>query len=237
MAQLNDFIGQIKGEGLMRNNRYVIVMPLPKGLAGTYNTGQMQKVLLFCDSISVPGVTISTMPARTYGEIREMPWEKIYSPANLSFYVDNSMEVKKLFDQWQGIIQSPTTRNMGYYDDYKTTITITIVDVFNNSRYDVTLHEAYLKDIGAIQMDASNRDVMKLNVTIQYKYWTSTDANSSVAYPDNRGFFEKLFGGFLGDTFDTPSKYFSDFTGFQSGFNNVTPNLGGLSLPGASYKF
>ena len=197
MAKLNDFIAQVKSEGLMRNNRYIIQMTLPRGITdlGT----NMQKVLLLCDSISVPGVTISTTPARTFGEIREMPYEKIFAPANMSFYVDNKMEVKKLFDKWQGAIQDPVTRNHGYYANYTTNIQITILDVYDNQRYQVTLHEAYLKDLSPIQLDAANRDVMKMNVAIQYKYWTATDEYASVSHPDNRGFFEKLFDNLFGD--------------------------------------
>ena len=234
MAKLNDFIAQVKSEGLMRNNRYIIQMPLPTGLL---NTGMnMQKVLLLCDSVSIPGVTVSTTPARTFGEIREMPYEKIFAPANMSFYVDNKMEVKKLFDNWQAAIQHPIDRTHGYYANYTTNIIITILDVYDNQRYEVTLHEAYLKDLSPIQLDAANRDVMKMNVAIQYKYWTATDANASVSHPDNRGFFEKLFDSLFGDS---STGYFDDFNGFQSDYNSntVTPQLGGLNLSGASYRF
>ena len=231
MAKLNDFIAQVKSEGLMKSNRYIIEMVMPTGMRPSVN---MRKVLLLCDSIAVPGVTISTTPARTYGEIREMPYEKIFAPANLSFYVDNKMEVKKLFDEWQGVIQNPTTRNHGYYRDYTTKIVITILDVYDNQRYQITLHEAYLKDLGSVQMSNESREVMKLNVTFQYKYWTATDAYASVSHPDNRGFFEKIFDSLFGDT---QTGYFDNFNGFQKEYNQITPSLGGLNLAGATYRF
>ena len=235
MAKLNDFIGQVKGEGLMKQNRYIITMALPRSLQALYS-GDLRKVLLFCDTVSIPGVTIGSSPALTYGEVREMPYEKLFTPANLSFYVDNSMHVKKLFDQWQGTIVNPQTRNLGYYRNYTTDIDIDILDVYDNNRYRVTMHEAYLKDISPIQMDASNRDVMKLNVAIQYKYWTASDAYASVSHPDNRGFFEKIFDAFFGDGFELPTGYFNDFPSFQGDFNRTVPKLGGHSLPGAAYS-
>ena len=231
MAKLNDFIAQVKSEGLMRTNRYIIEMNMPTGMRPTVN---MRKILLLCDSVNIPGVTISTTPARTYGEIREMPYEKIFAPANLSFYVDNKMEVKKLFDEWQAVIQNPVSRNHGYYRDYTTKIDITILDVYDNQRYQITLHEAYLKDLGSVQMSNESREVMKLNVTLQYKYWTATDAYASVSHPDNRGFFEKIFDSLFGDT---KTGYFNDFNGFQKEYNQTTPNLGGLNLAGAAYRF
>ena len=231
MAQLNDFIGQVKGEGLMHTNRFAISMNLP----GTIGSVDKQKVLLFCDSVTLPGVTISTTPAFTYGEAREMPYEKLFSPATFTFFVDNSMQVKKVFDKWQGLVIDPTTRHTNYYRNYITDIQIDIFDVYSNARYRVTLHEAYCKDIAQVQMDYANKDLMKLPVTIQYKYWTATDANAVVKHPDNRGFFERLFDDFFGDTFAIPDNYFNDFTGFQSSFQSYTPELGGLSLPGASF--
>ena len=233
MAQLNDFISQVKGEGLMHTNRFAITMALPRGV----NAGgvDIRKVLLFCDSVTLPGVTISTTPAFTYGEAREMPYEKLFAPATFSFFVDNSMNVKKLFDVWQGSIIDPQTRQTNYYRNYITDIQIDMYDVYDNARYRVILHEAYVKDIAQVQMDYANKDLMKLPVTIQYKYWTATDAHASVTHPDNRGFFERLFDDFFGDTFAIPDNYFNDFGGFQSSFQTYTPELGGLSLPGASF--
>jgi hypothetical protein len=236
MAQLNDFIGQIKGEGLMHSNRFAVQFDLPRSLkAGNAGGVDMRKILLFCDQVTIPGVTISTTPAFTYGEAREMPYEKLFAPATFSFFVDNSMHVKKVFDKWQGVIINPQTRITGYYREYITDITITIYDIYSNTRYQVKLHEAYLKDIGQLQMDYANKDLMKLPITIQFKYWTASDANASVKHPDNRGFFEKLFDDFFGDSFQVPDSYFNDFGGFQSSFQNYTPELGGLSLPGASF--
>jgi hypothetical protein len=217
MAQLNDFISQVKSEGIMRNNRYIVTMPIPNSVGFT---GDIRKVLLFCDSIALPGVSLSTTPARTYGELREMPYEKLFSSVPMSFYVDNSMHVKQLFDKWQGAVQDPNSRNINYYRDYITNIDIDVLDIFDNTRYQVTLHEAYPKEIGSIQMDYSNRDVMKLGITMNYKYWTSGESTSGVNYPDNSGFFDKLISGFLGGSSKLPTNYFNDFPTFQSGYNN-----------------
>ena len=234
-AKGSDFIAQVKSQGLMRNNRYIVEMSLPRAM----NRGgiDMRKVLLFCDSVTIPGVTLTSTPAKTYGEVREMPWERLFQPASMSFYVDNAMHVKKVFDEWKDLIQDPVTRDIGYYVNYTTDIQIEIFDIDENARYRVTLYEAYVKDIASITMDMANRDVMKLPVTFQYKYWKSTDAYSSVTPRDNRGFFEKLFGGFIGDTFSIPKNYFNNFGGFQKDYNTMTPNLGGQKLSGASYRF
>jgi hypothetical protein len=249
MADLNEFISSIKSEGLMRNNRYEVMLS-PPAVTGFNNYNELRKILLYCDNVTIPGLSISTIPARTYGEYREMPYEKIYAPITLNFYVDNSMQVKKLFDSWITNIQDPNTRNMNYYSTYTTDIDIYVLDVKERARYAVKLFHAYPKDMSAITMDYSNRDVMKLQVTMNYKYWKS----SEIIQTDN-----------VEDYIPVPNEYLNNFAGYQSSFyegtppesyspnvalnvppnaaqgstqrQSITPNLGGLSLSGASYKF
>ena len=254
MASLNDFIANVKSEGLMRNNRYIVNFSLPPSLTGSVTNLDLQNILLFCDSATIPGVTISTTPALTFGEVREMPYEKLFSPANFTFYVDNKMFVKKMFDAWQAAIINPQTRHTGYYVDYTTTFEITIFDINQNARYGIKLHEAYLKDISPIQLDYANRDIMKVTATIQYKYWTSSTLNNGL----------NEYYDMFQDVFKVPESYFSDFNAYQNNLPgkpvqgiltppvdvtpttgrgvtptepvNVTPNLGGLELSGATYQ-
>jgi hypothetical protein len=71
------------------------------------------------------------------------------------------------------MIIDPNTRTIGYYKDYTRDINIHIETVDGERAMTVTLFEAYPKTVGSIQMDASARDIIRLNVTWQYKYWTS----------------------------------------------------------------
>jgi len=227
MANLNEFIGSIKTQGLMRSNRYAINFSLPRNVQ---NSGSdLRSILLFCDSVTLPGVTISTTPALTYGEIREMPYEKLFAPVTFTFFMDTAMNVKQVFDNWQAAIVDPVTRQTGYYDDYTTDIEITVFDINDNSRYSVKLYQAYLKDLGQISMDYANKDVMKLPVTMQYKWWESSKSATSLKKYSNGP-----LGDFFGDSFNIPDGYFSDFTSFQSSFERNIPSVGQLSLPGAS---
>jgi hypothetical protein len=68
-------------------------------------------------------------------------------------------------------IQHPGTRNFNYYDDYTSDIIIEVQDLKNQSRYAVQLREAYPKSIGAVQLDHSNKDIMKISVNFAYKYY------------------------------------------------------------------
>jgi hypothetical protein len=212
---LKDFIAEIKKGALARNNRYAVIFTPPSRI----NSGALQKVLLFCDQIQLPGVNYSTVQNRTFGEFRETPYEKLFDNLSMSFYVDNEMKVKALFDEWIGSIQDPITRKFSYYDEYISEMKIEIQDLQNKTRYEMTLYECYPKNIGSIQLDYANKDFMKLQVTMQYKYWTAT-AISPLA--DG----QKIPTSFI-------DKLTKNFTGFQEQINGVIGERAGNFVTGA----
>jgi hypothetical protein len=214
---LNDFIGQVKS-GLANNNHYDIVIKKPKVVTSNlFNNETMQKILLFCDQTQLPGINISTTPIRHYGEAREMPYERLFDPVNLSFYVDREMKVKLFFDEWIQNIQNSYSRTFNYYKEYITDIDIITYDRGNLPQYKVTLYEAYPKTVSAIQLDYANRDVMKVAVTMQYKYWRSSLFTSATG--NNRGnLLPAQFASVAKSGIQIPSVYFDDQAQFQ---NNV----------------
>jgi hypothetical protein len=212
---LNNFISEIKKGSLARNNRYAVVFTPPDRV----NKGALRKVLLFCDQIQLPGVNYSTVQNRTFGEFRETPYEKLYDNLTMSFYVDNDMKVKSLFDEWIGIIQNPQTRTFSYYDQYISKMNIEIQDLQNKTRYQMTLFECYPKNIGSIQLDYANKDFMKMQVTMQYKYWTATPVSTLA---DG----QKIPTNFI-------DKFTQNFTGFQQQLNGVVGERAGNFVTGA----
>jgi hypothetical protein len=126
---------------------------------------------LFCETVNLPGINIATTPQRIFGEDRQMPYEKIYDPVSMTFYVDTQMTIKTAFDRWIAMIINPDRRTVQYYNTYIRPIEIYIVSVDNQQPYKITLYEAYPKTIGSINLSSESREVMKLPITFQYKYW------------------------------------------------------------------
>lgn len=222
MASLNEFIGSVKSEGLMRNNRFSVFFNIPSAISSIKD---LRKVMLYCDSAALPSVTVETTQARTFGEFREMPYNRLFDNVQLSFYVDNSMQVKLLFDSWINSIQDPVTRNFNYYNNYITDMTIDVFDISDKSRYQVTLYQAYPKSISAITLDYANKDIMKLQVSMNYKYWISTAVDgggSSAASSTGNSILDKLFknNGLTGSGLNVPNQYFTNFNSFQNGFQS-----------------
>lgn len=206
---IQEFVSQVKGNGIARTNRYTVLFTPPAGVS----PAALQKVLLFCDQVQLPGANFSTVQNRTFGEFREVPYEKIYDNITMSFYVDTNMEVKRLFDSWQNQISNPITRTYNYYKNYITNMEIEVQDINNKTRYAVTLFECYPKSISSVQLDYASKDVMKLQVGMQYKYWTV----SPVAELANG---EKVPTNWY-------DKMMQNFSGFQQTMNETLgPQLG-----------
>jgi hypothetical protein len=163
---------------MSRTNRYEVVIPFPDGRGSRLAN-------LFCEATNLPGMNVATTPARTFGEIRQMPYERLFDPVNLSFYVDGDMEVRAAFERWIHLIFNQTNRSIAYYNDYVRDIQIYVKNVEDNTTYIVTLYEAYPKSIQTVQMSADSREVMKIQVQMEYKSWKSSLSAEINARPTN----------------------------------------------------
>lgn len=176
MANINDFIALMRDDGLARENRFEVVITPPRILNAT--NSEFEKLLFYCQSATLPGINFMSQAVYTFGEAREVIYNRSFDPVELEFLVDDKMEIKWFFDRWTENIIDPITRMANYYNDYTTTIEISQLDFSKNEevKYTVALHEAYVKTLSPIQYNATSKDVTKLRATIQYKYWTVTTA-------------------------------------------------------------
>lgn len=213
---LDKFIANVKTGGLARTNRYTV------SFNPRFNKG-IEKTLLYCDQIQLPSLNFSTIQNRSFGEFREVPYEKLFGDISMSFYVDTDMEVKFLFDQWMAFIQDPTTRTFEYYNNYTCDMRIKVESdtSFINKRdteipqtnvhYEVVLYECYPKTMGAIQLDYASKDIMKLSVTMQYKYFKTNVINTA---QNNQIVTTQI---------QEPSKNFTGNQAFRSQINDYNP--------------
>lgn len=175
MSKLNEFIAQVKDVGISRTNRYSVVMAPPQNnWMGEFSN--LRDILLFCDQVQLPGVSFATIQNRSFGEFREVPYEKLFNEISMSFYVDQNLYVKSFFDAWVNSIQNPNTRTFAYYKSYITQMTINVEDVQDNVRYKIVAHECYPKTVSPIQLDYASKDIMRLQVSMMYKYWTTIES-------------------------------------------------------------
>lgn len=190
-ATLNQFISKMKTDGAARQNRFTVIISNP---ATTLNTELVQ---LYCEQASLPSISFASQPVRTYGEQREVVYDRTFEAITLTFIVDRQFKVKEFFDEWANMIVDPTTRLVGYYEKYAKNIKIITQDTKDNNTYETELFEAYPKTIGAITLDHNSKDIAKLQVTFSYKH----HVNNRLQSPDNDKQPKKLFGLDLPDPY------------------------------------
>jgi hypothetical protein len=156
---------------LARPSRFDVLIPVPFILIGSPIVDS-RNLTYRCENTQLPGRTIATLDQKTYGPIEKFPYLATYNDIDLSFYVDDDMKQKYLFDAWLGYINTSSTNNYLYKDEYATTLTINQYNVSNQKTYSVDLFDAFPISINQMDLDWSNTDaVHKISVTFAYTYW------------------------------------------------------------------
>ena len=161
----HNFRAAIKATGLATQNRFWVGFAPPKVLAGE----SAESVLLYCKSASVPGVNISSSPERLTGEVREIPYDRNFGAASLTFWNRADFDTRDYFERWVNGIQNPETREIAYFDDYRTDVKITVLDKMDKPRYEIMLRDAHPKNIGVLSLDNETPGIMSFDVSFDYQ--------------------------------------------------------------------
>jgi len=239
---LSDFISEVKTRGLANPNKFMVTIAQPAGIAFNNASDSLRLMRLFCDQTQLPDQNISTAQLRTYGEVREMPYENLYGNVNFSFYCDSNYIVKDFFDTWIQSISDKETRHWNYYENY-IAANIDILTFNNDGRavYGVKLFECYPKQMQAVSMDYSSKETLKVNISMNYKYWRSSmisDVTQGSTIQDNNrfnnlgsdfsnkdGFTTRSLSSQINSAIEIPDQYFNDFGGYQDQVFGDTQNI------------
>ena len=220
-SSLSNFIARVKKNGLLQASHFYIVIP------NFAQKGDSRDLLMFCDTADLPGINLMTTEIRQFGELTTLPHAPMYQPIQLSFICDQTMAVKTSLLAWLNSVFDRENRFFNYYEQYTKNVEIYITDKNGRDVYKVTLNEAYPTAIGNIQLDYANEQIIKIPVTIAYKWWK--------AEPYARQYREEPFSMqkqlpvqvpvFAGDIKPGTAHYFngSKFDGFQ--FLSANPSL------------
>lgn len=245
-SDLTKFIAQVKQNGLARNSQFVVAIDTPhclmhpdrvEALGGDirrYN----EMMAMLCKSAVIPGISFDTSRLQTFGHF-EVPYDKIYEPITLTFYMDSKMETKVFFDHWMDSIQLYSTKGFAFYKDFVTTLTIDVFNRGSNKVYSVQLNEAYPKSIDAITLDYGNNEIMLLTITFNYKAWVSTTLEVPKE-KEPKTFLDELFGGnpiyegaksaigVIGKIFNTVEEYTGRFEAIKGKGMGLEDQIKGL---------
>lgn len=238
-SDLNDFISLVRTNGLLTSAHFYVFIP---------NIGEnleSKNMMMMCDSTTIPGMNLMTADTRIFGESTEMPHSIIYAPLTLSFYVDRDLIAKRALDRWMNSVFDRDTRTVGFYDDYTREVDVFLTDKKGDTVYCIRLHEAYPKNISDIHLSYAGDSVLKVDVTLAYK-WSSTqnvsasgetivmtESNRSTTDPFEHRDFTRTIGNFGETTFPAIPNIpgtMGNFTGeFSSGFTAIPSAIEGFT--------
>ena len=165
-----------------------------------------------CDAVEFPGRGFGATNIRYYGAGQTVPNNVEYGPCNLSFICTNNSLERKFFDDWQEIVNPTDTFNFNYPNQYYCEVEIFQFSEYARGAgsygtvapgQTVPLETMRLKDPDLIQYWklykcwpsfvnpqqvtwADNSDVLRLQVTMNYKYWYKPSNTQSIT-PDFNG--------------------------------------------------
>ena len=172
---INNFLSEFHGEnGYALPSRYEVIITSP-------GEGNARKVSMRCESLDLPGRALNTsVDSNMYGIAPEIVDGIVFGGTlAMTFQASSDLEEKVFFESWQEEAWDRGTWNVKYYRDYIKDIDIYVLDVQDARRYGLRLRECFPKEIGPATLDAGPAgDIIKIPVTMQYKYWETLDVNN-----------------------------------------------------------
>ena len=177
---LNDILSEFHStEGYAIPNRFEVVI-IPPG-AGSSDS---RKVSMRCETVTIPGRNLNTLTdGNPYGPTREIVDGVTYAEdISMTFQASSGLDERVFFENWQELAFNKQTWNVGYYNDYVSTVEIYLMDRQDQRRYGIKLIEAFPKTIGPTELShASNNEIIKIPVSFSFRYWETLDVNRQPA--------------------------------------------------------
>lgn len=223
---LSDFITIIKQDGVAYSAHFVCEVEFPDEVNPANDNDSSEKLLMLCENVTMPGIEMMTAPYKTYGEAREVPYDRQYTPIQMSFICDQRLGPKQLFERWVDKIHPGFTRLYNYYEDYiAKTFKIHTLDHNSNKWHTIELYGAYPKIVQSSPLDYNSRDIVRVQTVISYWYFESKYSESklsssgSISEPSLKG---NMFFDYSSSASSDIDKFISDYEANQAKASSST---------------
>ena len=182
-TKLSDFVAEYNtNSSYALPSQYEVMITSPD-----INPRLNRKVGLRCESIDLPGRSLNTSTdANMYGIAPEIVDGITFGGTlSMTFQSSADLEERIFFESWQERAWDRKTWNVGYYEDYVEEMQIYILDRNGNRRYGIQMFECFPKEIGPSSLSyGSGSEIIKIPITMQYKYWDTLDTNRQIPIGD-----------------------------------------------------
>jgi len=171
-----EFFTSIKSfGGISRPNRFEVDI-FSAGDPGASNnlSADDKYVSLRCQSIDLPGRNMETSPnENVYGPVYEVVRGlTLAGTMSATFLLDENLNIKRYFDNWQKEMYDVETYDIKYYVSYARDMTIKQLSGRNEVVFSCNVLEVYPKTIELIGLNHNSRsEASVLSVTLAYRDW------------------------------------------------------------------
>ena len=162
--------------GIAKKNKFTVQVTPPTSLVSEIPAS---KIDFLAKAVTFPARTLGTTTYRSGGRFAlNVPYETTYEGMALTLVNTNDHAPRIFWTDWLEHIQGMNSYNMQYYKKFIGQVKIMNFSEEQNlqeppsANYEVTLHEAYPKGIGAIELGWENSDLQDFEIDIQYSWWT-----------------------------------------------------------------
>ena len=172
MFNIAKFVSEIGQFGVARNDRYVIEFDATPSGSVLFNRAEVEKINSRLESISLPSRSIGSNTIKLQSIDREIPYGNIFEgDIKMSMLDDRKMNIRRMFDRWQGLTISNRTYQISYYDNYTCNMVISLYDEEGNQTYAVKLFNIFPKSLSSIELETSGDNFIKTEVELSYRRW------------------------------------------------------------------
>jgi len=165
------FFESVKKFGISRPNRFEISINSP---GDTSEITDDNLVSLWCQSIDLPGRNMETTPnENVYGPVYEVVRGlTLAGTMTATFLLDENLNIKRYFDNWQKKMYDVETYDIKYYLSYARDMTIKQLSNKDEVVFSCKVLEVYPKTIELINLNYNSRtEASVLSVTLAYRDW------------------------------------------------------------------
>ena len=132
----------------------------------------MKNNIYLVRSTSLPNTEIEQIEVPWQGNQLKLASTETVPDFTVTFNTDEAARVRREFLDWQRSIHNIESNVHGAPDDYMGTIELQLLGQTGGSIMTYTLHYAWPKTVGEVDLDYSSKDIAQFDVTLAYQYHT-----------------------------------------------------------------
>ena len=169
-TKLENFFSEIRSQYTPRSDRFEVVFNMPRALLNRANARQLS---LYCEEAQIPGLAATNLPVKigAWTEYRTQNVEFLTTEMSFTFIIDEKWRVREVFEEWISLAGDPNSKEVGYYDNYVSTIDIRSLSVDNDVLAEWTLVDATPKIINLTPVSWNNAGLIRMSVSFSARSW------------------------------------------------------------------